>query len=99
MITENNVIQKSEEQLMSIIDNEAVILGLESGKYVGLNAIGTEIWNRLDQPIKVSKLIQEFAEVYDEKEIIIQNHIIEFLTMLYKKSLIRLHDETQSEKS
>lgn len=97
MITENSVIQKSEEQLMSVIDNEAVILGIESGKYIGLNEIGTEIWIRLDQPILVSKLIQEFTEVYDEKEIIIHDHIIEFLTMLYKKSLIQILDETNLE--
>ena len=78
---------------MSVVDNEAVILGIKSGKYIGLNEIGTEIWIRLDQPIKISRLIQEFAEVYDEKEIIIRNQVMEFLTMLHNKSLIQILDE------
>ena len=93
MISENSVIQKSKEILMSVVDNEAVILGIKSGKYIGLNEIGTEIWIRLDQPIKISRLIQEFAEVYDEKEIIIRNQVMEFLTMLHNKSLIQILDE------
>ena len=95
MISEKSIIQKSKEQLMSVIDNEAVILGMDSGKYIGLNEIGTEIWIRLDKPIKVSLLIHEFVELYDEKEVVIHDHIIEFLTMLHKKSLIQLLDETQ----
>ena len=93
MISENSVIQKSKETLMSVVDNEAVILGIKSGKYIGLNEIGTEIWIRLDQPIKISRLIQEFAEVYDEKEIIIRNQVMEFLTTLHSKSLIQILDE------
>ena len=93
MISENSVIQKSKEILMSVVDNEAVIQGIKSGKYIGLNEIGTEIWNRLNQPIKISRLIQEFTEIYDEKERIIHDHVMEFLTMLYNKSLIQILDE------
>ena len=78
---------------MSVVDNEAVILGITSGKYIGLNEIGTEIWNRLDQPIKISRLIQEFTEAYDEKESIIHDHVMEFLTILHNKSLIQILDE------
>ena len=50
---------------MSQVDKEAVILGIESGKYIGLNEIGTEIWNRLEQPAKVTSIIKEFIEIYE----------------------------------
>jgi len=93
MISENSVIQKSKEILMSVVDNEAVILGIKSGKYIGLNEIGTEIWNRLDQPIKISRLIQDFTEVYDENESIIHDHVMEFLNILHNKSLIQILHE------
>ena len=94
MISENSVIQKSKEILVSVVDNEAVILGIKNGKYIGLNEIGTEIWIRLDQPIKISRLIQEFTETYDEKEeSIIHDHVMEFLTILHNKSLIQILDE------
>ena len=41
MISENSIVQKSKDSLMSLVDKEAVILGIESGKYIGLNEIGT----------------------------------------------------------
>ncbi len=79
MITENSLITKSDELLMSVIDNEAVILGIENGNYIGLNEIGTEIWLKLTQPIKVSNLINILARLYDEEEAIIKEQVMEFL--------------------
>ena len=80
---------------MSIVDNEAVILGIDSGKYIGLNEIGTEIWRRLDEPICVSVLIKEFLEIYNEEEAIIREHILEFLTALDERSLLNFTDDSK----
>lgn len=93
MITENSIIQKSKESLMSIVDNEAVILGIQSGKYIGLNEIGTEVWNRLSEPIRVSELIREFVDIYDEQEALIREHILDFLSSLADKSLLQTLDD------
>jgi hypothetical protein len=95
MITEENVIQKSDQLLMSIVDNEAVILEMESRHYIGLNDIGTEIWLRLDQPVIVSSLISEFIELYDEDRDIIKVQVLEFLNHLYDKRLINVLNENQ----
>ena len=35
MISENSIIRKSGNLIMSVIDKEAVILGIEDGMYVG----------------------------------------------------------------
>ena len=75
--------------------DEAVILGIQSGKYIGLNEIGTEVWNRLSEPIRVSELIKEFVDIYDEEEAIIRVHILEFLSLLADKSLIRNLDDSK----
>lgn len=80
---------------MSSIDGEAVILGLESGMYLGLNRIGTEIWQMLDKPVIVSDLIAALLEKYEEQEDRIRAHVLEFLNHLNEKSLIRLSDENQ----
>ena len=80
---------------MSIVDHEAVILGIDSGKYIGLNEIGTEVWNRLTEPIRVSELIKEFVELYDEDEAIIREHILEFLATLDERSLIGDIDDSK----
>ena len=38
---------KSDEILFQEIDNEGLLLSLESGRYLRLNSTETEIWNTL----------------------------------------------------
>jgi hypothetical protein len=94
MITEKSIIKKSGDFLMSILDNEAVILGIESGMYVGLNEMGTKIWSMLDEPVMVSGIIDSLVDLYDEKETVIADQVIEFLSELFDKSLIAIENET-----
>ena len=93
MITPDNLVRKSTKLLMSTVDNEAVILGVDSGKYFGLNEIGTKIWSIIDNPVRVSELIDSLVELYDEDINVISSHTIEFLSTLLEKSLIELIDE------
>ena len=62
--------------------------------YVGLNEMGTEIWSRLDEPVRVSGLIETLVNLYDEDEAVIKDQVIEFLGDLLEKSLIALTNET-----
>lgn len=94
MISIDCIIEKSADLMMAEIDNEAVILGLKSGNYIGLNEMGTEIWTRLSQPIRVSALIHTLIEIYEEDENTIKAHVIDFLNSLLEKSLIIIIDET-----
>lgn len=95
MITIDSKIKKSKDLLISIVDDEAVILGIESGKYIGLNQIGTDIWAKLDKPVVVSELIGDLVKIYDQDLETVQNHVLEFLNTLYEKSLIELIHENQ----
>ena len=94
MISESSIIKKSGNFLMSVIDNEAVILGIENGTYIGLNEMGTEIWSRLEEPIRVSNLIETLVTLYDEDEAVIKVQVMEFLNDLLEKSLIAIANET-----
>lgn len=94
MIVEDNIILKSQDLLESVIDNEVVILGIKAGNYIGLNEMGTEIWSMISEPIKVSVLINTLSKLYDEKEQIIKEQVLDFLNNLKEKSFIKLVDET-----
>ena len=96
MISEESIIQRSEKLLESRVENEAVILGMESGLYIGLNQIGTEIWARLDHPVKVGRLIRDICTEFDADRITIKAEVLEFLNALSAKSLIVVVDEDQS---
>ncbi|MCK5135657.1 MAG: PqqD family protein [Bacteroidales bacterium] len=80
--------------MMSTVDNEAVILGIKSGEYFGLNDIGTVLWKMLDHPVKVSDLITELVETYSGTEKTIRADVIEYISALHSKDLILEIDET-----
>ncbi len=81
---------------MSIVDDEAIILGMISGNYIGLNEIATEIWSRLDRPIRISDLILEISGQFDEDLNVIKEDVMEFLKNLMNLSLIETIDEGKS---
>jgi hypothetical protein len=95
MISEESVIQKTTDLLESMVDSEAVILGMESGKYIGLNEVGTRIWSMLDQPVKVSDLLSELSVHYDAAPEVIREELLEFLNSLYHRLLVRVIHETE----
>jgi coenzyme PQQ synthesis protein D (PqqD) len=47
------------------LEGEAVILDLASGRYFGLNAIGTRIWTLLDAGTPTEQIVRTVAEEYD----------------------------------
>ena len=40
----------AKEQTSCDLDGESVVLDMSSGKYYGLNSVGSEVWNLIQQP-------------------------------------------------
>ena len=93
-ITKESRVRRSKDLLMSSVDDEAVLLGIESGMYYGLNPIGSKIWELLSSEILVSDLIGHLVEAYDAEEKVITSEVLEFLDQLLSRSLIELSHET-----
>lgn len=49
-VLESSVVVAVGEQISSNLGGEAVILNLKTGVYHGLNQVGTQIWNLIQQP-------------------------------------------------
>jgi len=93
MITLRSRIKKTPDCIESTLDQEAVILGVEEGKYFGINDIGTIIWQKLEQEVLVSDLTDDLIRSYDEDPETIQAEILDFLNELYTRKLILILDE------
>jgi hypothetical protein len=46
------------------LEGEAVILDLSSGRYFGLNAVGTRIWTLLDAGTPVDRIVETIGAEY-----------------------------------
>lgn len=72
------------------IDNEAVMLNIDIGKYFGLNEIGCGIWKILSQETSVTELYQRLAAEYDISLEKCQNDVEPFLYQLIENNLINV---------
>jgi hypothetical protein len=62
---QSTVYKVSPNHLYSEVADEAVILHLDSGVYYGLNSVGVDIWQWLQQPHAEEKLLDLILEEYD----------------------------------
>lgn len=76
------------------VDGEEVILHPETGTYHGLNEVGTEIWDRIQEPTPVDDLATAIATEYDAADERVRTDVESFLADLLAADLIRVDDET-----
>ena len=92
-ITTDSVVRRNEEVFASEIDNEVVMMNIQTGKYYGLDEIGSRIWELMKQKIKVKDLIKKLLEEYDVSEQECEKDVLELLMELQSNDLVILNNE------
>jgi len=59
------VVVATSSQVACPLAGELVILELNTGKYYGLNRVGTRIWNLIQEPRRVSDILNIILNEYD----------------------------------
>lgn len=84
---------REKKNISTELEGETVILDMASGVYSGLDAVGTSIWNLLEQPITFSNLCQKIMEEYDVAEDACRTDVLSFLKDLADNKLITIQYE------
>jgi len=85
-------IYRNPEMLSSDMDGEKVMMSIENGEYYGLNPIGSRIWELIEQPKTIDKLISILTDEFDVTPEICENDVLAFLKELLEKNLIITDD-------
>lgn len=86
--TGDTMIVQSGKALSTIVDGEAVLIGIETGRYYGLDAIGTAIWNGIEQPRTFDALCASLIEEFEGDPAVIEQETRAFLTQLLERELV-----------
>ena len=86
-------IQAPEEVLFRELDGEAVILHLESGKYFGLDKVGTHMWSLLSEHGQVEPAYQALLEHYEVEAERLQGDLLELIDKLAEQGLLVVDEE------
>jgi hypothetical protein len=65
-LTLESVISRNESNfLANPVGEEIIILNMETGDYLGLNTVGAFIWDQLQGPVSVQKIIDNLMTEYE----------------------------------
>ncbi len=93
-ISSRSIVAVGKEQVSSDLDGEAVILGLKSGVYYGLDAVGARIWNLIQQPSAVSDILDRLLREYEVEPDRFERDLLSLLQELATEGLIKIKNET-----
>lgn len=89
----DNTIIQSKGNIVSVMDGEKVILSIQNGKYYSLGQTGSQIWDLIEAPIAVNRLISTLMSEYEVEPADCEGQVITFLGSLLEEGLIQTGDD------
>ena len=90
MIPLSSTFSISKEVLSQEVSGETVLLDLQSESYFGLDAVGTRIWQLLQEKSRFQQVFDTMLEEYDVDEKQLENDLNELLDKLIAEELITI---------
>jgi hypothetical protein len=76
-------------QVMSrLVDDETVLLDLESGMYFGLDGVGKRIWDSVTEGRSIGEIAAVITAEYEVDEVRAQADVIAFTSDLVERGLL-----------
>jgi hypothetical protein len=82
------VLTLSPDVIFRELDGESVVLDLSSGRYFGLNAVGTRVWQLIRQGQPVDGLIRAVTSEYDADVDAVERDVLALLEELKTRGLV-----------
>ncbi|MEO8884662.1 MAG: PqqD family protein [Mucilaginibacter sp.] len=88
-LAETSLIQRNENKfLASALGEEIVMMNTDNGDYIGVNSVGSDIWNLLAEPMRIDELLAKIDEIYDVDAAQLKTELDEFVQRMLKLDMI-----------
>lgn len=74
-IDDDTLIARNTSLLSGEVHNEMVMMSVESGRYYGLDDIGSDIWRRLETPRTFGEIVDALVADYDADRGVIESDV------------------------
>jgi len=95
-IRPETMVVQSRDPVAVEVDQAVVMMGLDQGKYYGLEGVGGRIWALIEQPRSVRDVCDALVAEYDVEPGVCLREVTSFLTELAREKLVRVADEASS---
>lgn len=89
-VTLESIVSHAPNPVAAEVAGETVLMSLERSRCYGLGETGSEIWNRLSSPIRVTELAAELHEQYEAEPGMIEQDLLDLLNQLAEEGLIQV---------
>ena len=91
MIDLNSIVSHREDIDTTDLDGEKVMMDLEKGQYFALNSVASRIWEVIESPISVNKVVDTLLEEYEVEREECEKSVLEFIKGLEDASLVSVN--------
>ena len=88
-LTDETRLAQSDTALASVIDEQAVIMDIDSGYFFQMNGVGSAIWWALTSPAKVSEICRAVQGEFDVDPATCREEVVDFAEMLLARGLLK----------
>src|SRR5438128_533254 len=85
-----SVVSVSRDQVASSLGGETVILGMTRGRYFGVDAVGSRVWELIQSPTPVAGVVSAIAAEYEVAPARCEADVLEFLGRLVEAGLVEV---------
>jgi hypothetical protein len=82
----------TDRQVACEVGGEAVILHLDDGVYYGLNEVGARVWQLVQEPRRLSEIVDAIVSEYDVSREQCQGDVQGLVHELLEKKLVIVRD-------
>ena len=89
-LSDDSLVKASGDQVSSEVDGEMVSVNLKSGLYYSLNAVGSRIWQLVQEPSSVRDIRETIVEEYEVEAERCGRDVVRLLNDLAARGLIEV---------
>ena len=74
------------------VDGEMVLLDMNSENYFGLDAVGTDIWQAMQENESLSDVLTVLLAQYEVEESVLKKDLLDFVEKLQESELVKVEE-------
>jgi hypothetical protein len=91
-LTPDHVVQRVPDQIAAVVDDDIVMVNVETGYYYAVADVAREIWEAIERPTKVSDLIDDLTASHNVERSTCAEQTLAYLESLLAERLLQVSD-------
>lgn len=86
----NSVVQRDPKVIAALAGEDVLMVNIDKGEYYGVSNVAREIWEAIENPKKISDLIEDLVTNYRVERSLCERETLLFLEELLAERLVRV---------